>query len=103
MRSIVSMSAGTNQAGRVFVLAFTQNRVLLRYPICRIYFTSREHRQVNVVITTPMKPDFDPGYVTVRPGKTAMYQYPYDMYMSGSSLEYKGEAPPHLQYYRISV
>ncbi|KAI0237404.1 hypothetical protein LSAT2_012090 [Lamellibrachia satsuma] len=84
------MSAGTNQAGRMFVLAFTQNRVLLRYPICRIYFTSREDRQVDVVITTPKEPDFDPGYVTVRPGKTAMYQYPYDMYMSGSSLKKKG-------------
>ena len=35
-------------------------------------------------------PDFGTDYVTVRPGETAMYEYPYDVYMKGSSLEYKG-------------
>ena len=97
--------------GREFVLGFLQNRIILDYPVARIYISTAERTTVFVSISVPgtgngrlWKDTGNEGShgqvysvtLLVTAGHTVMHQLPYEIHMVGNKQEMKGANLVHI-------
>lgn len=81
------------EKGREFIIAFVENRVLVDFPIIKLYATSVSDVPVNVTFSVPlMKRDFPDETLELQPGEVAVKQYPYELHMLYDGHDRKGNS-----------
>ena len=83
---------GESNVGRIFYLAFIENRILVEYPRMRIYLTSWSQIPINVTLSTPGMFDLFPQKMVLPPGGMVEHYYLFDSQMTGTGDDYKGKA-----------
>ncbi len=80
------------EKGREFIVAFVENRVLVDFPIIKLYATSVSDAPVNVTFSVPlMTHEFEDETLELQPGQVAVKQYPYELHMLSDGRHNKGE------------
>ncbi len=79
------------EKGREFIIAFMENRVLVDFPIIKLYATSVSQGPVTVNFSVPLMQDvFPDASLDLQPGEVAVKQYPYDLHMLRDGKHDKG-------------
>ena len=80
------------EKGREFIIAFVENRILVDYPIIKLYATSVSEIPVNVTFSVPLMTDeFADETLELEPGQAAVKEYPYELHMLDDGVDYKGK------------
>ena len=80
------------EKGREFIIAFVENRVLVDFPIIKLYATSVSEVPVNVTFSVPlMKTDFVDETLELQPGEVAVKEYPFELHMLRDGRDEKGK------------
>ena len=79
------------EKGREFIIAFVENRVLVDFPIIKLYATSVSDVPVNVTFSVPlMQREFADETLELQPGEVAVKEYPYELHMLKDGKNKKG-------------
>ena len=80
------------EKGREFIIAFVENRILVDYPIIKLYATSVSEIPVNVTFSVPLMTDeFADETLELEPGQVAVKEYPYELHMLDYGVDYNGK------------
>ena len=80
------------EKGREFIIAFMENRVLVDFPIIKLYATSVSNIPINVTFSVPLlTEEFDDETLELQPGEVAVKEYPYELHLLNDGHDKKGE------------
>ena len=80
------------EKGREFIIAFVENRILVDYPIIKLYATSVSEIPINVTFSVPLMTDeFADETLELQPGQVAVKEYPYELHMLDDGADDKGK------------